>query len=84
MLGMSDEITALALDNAVMTFGVWADNKLAEYDHLLKRPVYTLEQILDLELDEQNRVMQNAASVAAFRMFAATVRGGGLSYVELP
>jgi hypothetical protein len=81
---MRDDITALAFDNAVMTFGVWADNRLAEYDTLFKQPKYTLEQILDIEPDEQRRIEMNAASVAAFRMMAAVTRGGALSYVELP
>lgn len=78
---MPDSITALSLDNAVMTFGVWADNRLQEYDTLLRRPKYTLEQILDIEPDEQQRIMMNAMSIATLRMASTK---GGVSFVELP
>lgn len=75
VLGMPDRVTAIAFDNAVMTFGVWADNRLAEFDSNGK-PVWTLDQLLD-PAPEEEMVLQggNAAAMMFFSMLTGGKKG---------
>lgn len=63
---MPDRITAHSFDRAVMTFGLWVENKLAETNEQ-HQPLYTLSELLDLPaetLEEQLR--RNSRQFAAF------------------
>ncbi len=50
MLGVRDCWTARSFDNAVMSFGIWVENRLNERDddHM---PKYTLDVLLGIEDD---------------------------------
>lgn len=61
---MPDRCTALAFDSAVMTFGLWVENKLAEHDDDYQ-PLYNLRELLDLETEE-DRMARNSSMFAAF------------------
>lgn len=52
LLGLRDTITALAFDRAVMTWGLWVENKLHELDDDHK-PMWTLKELLSDETAEQ-------------------------------
>lgn len=42
---MRDTVTAISFDTAVMTFGVWVENRINEVDEYGNHP-YSLEQLL--------------------------------------
>lgn len=48
---MRDTITAISFDTAVMTFGVWVENKLNETTST-GRQRYTLRELLDPDNEE--------------------------------
>lgn len=64
--GMPDEVTALSLDNAVMTFGIWAENQLNER-YPDGRPVTTLKKILGIEESPNEKAKANMQQFAALR-----------------
>ncbi len=44
-LGMHDTVTAISFDTAVMTFGIWVENRINEIDEDGNHP-WSLDQIL--------------------------------------
>ena len=62
---MPDWWTAWQFDNAVLTFGKWIDNKLAERDKDGK-PVNTLRELLGIPLTDEERREMNRKSLAMF------------------
>jgi hypothetical protein len=65
---MTDRITAIAFDTAVMTWGIFVENRLSERNED-GNPVWTLEQLLGKPED-----IDNAANFAALIGFM-----GGMS-----
>mgnify|MGYP004704408113 CR=1 FL=1 len=65
-LGMPDRITALSFDTAVMTFGIWAENRLGERneDGL---PLWSLEELLG-KVEPTDNAQQFAALKALMGM----------------
>ena len=71
LIGMRDCWTAYALDHAVMTFGIYIDNKLHERDDD-GNPVNSLSELLDegTEVSLHNNTVQG-------QMLAIMLGGGG-------
>jgi len=65
LLGVSDIITALSFDSAVMTFGVWAENKLLER-WTDGKPKYTLDDILHGDEEQYIRARNQRVLDALF------------------
>ncbi len=72
---MPDRLTAFSFDNAVMRFGIWVENRLAETEGegVFRRPRYTLEQLLDIEEDEEVKLARNSEQFMLFSMQAPQV-----------
>ena len=69
---MRDDITAIAFDSAVMTFGVWCENKLAERNPDGSQ-IHTLNDLLDIEVSLGEQLRRNSEQ---FALFEAMTRGG--------
>jgi len=68
LIGMPDYITAIALDGAVMRFGTHVENKLMERsDDPPYRPLYTLEELLNIQPSLDEELRRNSEMFAAFR-----------------
>lgn len=70
--GMSDVITAINFDNAVMTFGVWCENKLSERRED-GSPIYKLDTLLDIKKSVSEKARANMQQFAALQ---ALMKGG--------
>lgn len=55
---MRDHLTAIMVDDAVMTFGIWYENRSNETDEK-GRPIYTPEELLADEV-----IVDNEAALA--------------------
>lgn len=66
---MRDEVTALSFDSAVMTFGVWVDNRLLERDDH-GRVKHTLDDLL-ADPSELGGTGMNQAAQEFFAMLMA-------------
>lgn len=70
ILGLPDHATALSFDSAVMTFGVWAENRLSERDKE-GRPIWTLDTLLsDVEIQPRG---DNRAALEFFQAMLGKV-----------
>lgn len=69
---MRDDITAMALDNAVLTFGLWIENTLEERDDEGNR-IHTLPELLDIELSLEDQLRRNSQQ---FQAILPVLRGG--------
>ena len=65
LLGMTDTCTALAFDNAVMTFGIWCENRLQER-WSDGTPKYTLDDLLHGDEEQYIRARNQRTADALF------------------
>lgn len=70
---MPDYCTALSFDNAVMTFGIWAENKLGER-WSDGTPKYTLDDLLHGDDEQCLRARNQRTADAMFAQLGAGVR----------
>lgn len=64
-------LTALSFDSAVMTFGIWVENRLSERDPDGK-PIWTLQQLLGTEADYETKGHNNEQNFMALQMLFGT------------
>jgi len=69
---MSDRITPISFDNAVVTFGLWVEARLMERDDLTHLPKYTLYELLGTEAESENERLRRNSEM--FAMFKGSVR----------
>ena len=70
-----DEWAAFQFDNVVAWFGMWVENKLAEYDPVSKEPLYSIEMLLaDINTDKETTHEENIQAVEQLSAFKGAVR----------
>lgn len=66
---MRDTVTAISFDTAIMTWGIWVENRINEIDENGNHP-WSLEQILDMG--------ENIDNERQFAAFEALLLSSGL------
>lgn len=67
LIGMRDCWTARNFDNAVMAFGIYGDNFLAERDEDGNQ-VHTINELLEIEPDEEVKLHNNTTQAQMMKL----------------